>query len=63
MSRPKVDPVERAFESYVALDPNQRERYDAMICGWEAAMNKQAGRLPTKPARVRKVKAPAEVAA
>ena len=59
MSRPKVDPVKRAFLAFVALTPEENARYYGMLDGYTLAH--QAKPEP-KPARVRKPKAPAEVA-
>ena len=59
MSRPKIDPVERAFDAFVALSPEENKRYYAMLDGYARA---HQSKPDPKPARVRKVKAPAEVA-
>ena len=61
MARPKVDPVERAFDAYTALTFDQSLQFEAMRKGFDKGRG--ATDIGTaKPARVRKVKAPAEVA-
>jgi len=57
MSRPKSDPVLKAFETVTALNVGERERFEAMLVGFNAASTMGTVVASPKPARVRKTKA------
>ena len=61
MSRPKIDPVERLLDAYAALTIEEAQQFNYLLQRWNK-WNEMHDGPPTKPARVRKAKEPAEVA-
>ena len=48
MPRPKADPIERAYDAYAALSPDEQLRFFAFVAGFRRASEGAPAPLPPR---------------